>query len=144
MFFLSPVKLLVVLVVALMVLGPDKLPKVAGQVGALWGDLRRWRVRLEREVRTAFPDLPPVNEIAHAVRSPLTYLDRLADVGDAAKLAVTVPPDPIVDTVIAPSVITPGPEGLRYPVPEVSVGGQSTAAVNGAMPRDPVSDPAMN
>ena len=94
MFFLSPVKLLVVLVVALMVLGPDKLPKVAGQVGALWGDLRRWRVRLESEVRTAFPDLPPVHEIAHAVRSPLTYLDRLADVGDAAKGAVGWCPTP--------------------------------------------------
>ena len=38
--FLSPAKLLVILVVALVVLGPDKLPKVARQIGGLWGDFR--------------------------------------------------------------------------------------------------------
>src|SRR5580698_198884 len=57
--FISPAKLLVVLVVALIVLGPDKLPQVARQLGALWGDLRRFRSRLESDVRGAFPRLPP-------------------------------------------------------------------------------------
>lgn len=38
--FLSPAKLLVILVIALVVLGPDKLPKVARQIGGLWGDFR--------------------------------------------------------------------------------------------------------
>jgi Sec-independent protein translocase protein TatA len=79
MLLLSPAKLLVVLVVALIVLGPDKLPKVANQVGALWHDLQRWRSRLEQEVRGAFPDLPPTHEIARAVRSPLSLLDHLVD-----------------------------------------------------------------
>ena len=37
---LSPAKLLVILVVALVVLGPDKLPKVAKQIGSLWSDFR--------------------------------------------------------------------------------------------------------
>ncbi|HMK63307.1 MAG TPA: twin-arginine translocase TatA/TatE family subunit [Acidimicrobiales bacterium] len=77
--FLSPAKLLVILVVALVVLGPEKLPGVARQLGALWGDLRRWRMRLEREVRGIFPDLPSSHEITQAVRSPLSYLDKLAD-----------------------------------------------------------------
>lgn len=79
MFSLSPAKILVILVVALVVLGPDKLPGVARQLGALWGDLRRWRARLESEVRGVFPDLPPTQELTQAVRSPLTYLNRLAD-----------------------------------------------------------------
>jgi sec-independent protein translocase protein TatB len=79
MLLLSPAKLLVVLVVALIVLGPDKLPKVANQVGALWHDIQRWRSRLEQEVRGAFPDLPPTHEIARAVRSPLSLLDHLVD-----------------------------------------------------------------
>ena len=35
--FLSPAKLLVILVVALVVLGPDKLPRVAKQIGATVG-----------------------------------------------------------------------------------------------------------
>src|SRR5579884_384509 len=76
MLSLSPAKMLVV---ALVVLGPEKLPGVARQLGALWGDLRRWRARLESEVRGAFPDLPPTHEVAQAVRSPLAFLNRLAD-----------------------------------------------------------------
>lgn len=78
MFLLSPEKLLVVLVVAMVVVGPDKLPKLAGQIGVLWRDLRRWRTRLEGEARNVFPDLPPFDSISQAVRSPLSYLDRLA------------------------------------------------------------------
>jgi sec-independent protein translocase protein TatB len=79
MLSLSPAKLLVVLVVALIVLGPEKLPQVARQLGAFWGDIRKWRTRLESEVRSSFPDLPPTHEVVQAVRSPLSFLDRLAD-----------------------------------------------------------------
>jgi len=78
-FFLSPAKLLVILVVALLVLGPDKLPKVARQIGGLWGDFRRLRDRLESEVRGTFPDLPSTDKISQAVRSPLSLLDSLAE-----------------------------------------------------------------
>lgn len=79
MLSLSPAKLLVILVVALIVLGPEKLPQVARQIGALWHDLREWRSRIESEVRGTFPNLPPTHEVAQAVRSPLAFLDRLAD-----------------------------------------------------------------
>lgn len=79
MLTLSPAKILVVLVIGLIVLGPDKLPGLARQMGAAWGDLRRFRARLESEVRDVFPDLPPAHEVAQAVRSPLAFLDRLAD-----------------------------------------------------------------
>jgi sec-independent protein translocase protein TatB len=76
---LSPAKLLVILVVALVVLGPDKLPKVAKQIGGLWGDFRKFRERLESDVRGTFPDLPSAQTISQAVRSPLSFLDNLAD-----------------------------------------------------------------
>lgn len=79
MLSLSPAKILIILVVALIVLGPEKLPGVARQVGAAWGDLRKWRRRLETDVRGVFPDLPPAHQVAQAVRSPLAFLDRLAD-----------------------------------------------------------------
>jgi len=79
MLSLSPAKILVILVVALLVLGPDKLPGVARQIGAVWHDLRKLRTRLETEVRGAFPDLPSPQQVAQAVRSPLSYLDGLAD-----------------------------------------------------------------
>jgi len=77
--FLSPAKILVILVVALVVLGPDKLPKVAKQLGGLWGDFRRFRERIETDVRGSFPDLPSTDSIAKAVRSPMSFLDNLAD-----------------------------------------------------------------
>jgi sec-independent protein translocase protein TatB len=53
---LNVTKILVVLVVALLVLGPDKLPKVARQAGMLLNDLRRFRESFNAEVREAFGD----------------------------------------------------------------------------------------
>ena len=76
---LSPAKLLVILVVAIVVLGPDKLPKMARQVGGLWGDFRKFRDRLETDVRGSFPDLPSTKTITEAVRSPISFLDSLAE-----------------------------------------------------------------
>jgi Sec-independent protein translocase protein TatA len=61
------------------VLGPDKLPKVAKQIGGLWHDFRLFREKLESDVRGTFPDLPSTDKISQAVRSPLSFLDTLAD-----------------------------------------------------------------
>ncbi|MHB1711363.1 MAG: twin-arginine translocase TatA/TatE family subunit [Acidimicrobiales bacterium] len=77
--FLSPAKLLVIFVVALFVLGPEKLPKMARQAGGLWGDFRKFRDRLESDVRGSFPDLPSTDKIAQAVRSPLSFLETFVD-----------------------------------------------------------------
>jgi sec-independent protein translocase protein TatB len=89
MLSLSPAKLLVLLVIALIVLGPEKLPQVARQLGAAWGDFRRFRSRLETDVRGAFPDLPASHDVAQAVRSPLAFLDRLADEHEKSQTAAT-------------------------------------------------------
>ena len=78
MFLLSPAKVLVVVVVALVVLGPDTLPRVARQVGALWSTVTQFRARMESEVRDTFPDLPSTDTLTQAIRSPLTLLDTLA------------------------------------------------------------------
>src|ERR1700688_2079283 len=79
MLSLSPAKLLVILVIALIVLGPEKIPQVARQLGAAWHDLRGWRTRIESEVRGTSPTRPATHEVAQAVRSPFAFLDRLAD-----------------------------------------------------------------
>jgi Sec-independent protein translocase protein TatA len=81
MFLLSPEKLLVVLVVAMLVVGPERLPKLARQAGALWKEFHGLRARLEREAKEVFPDMPALETLSQAVRSPLSYLDRLADQG---------------------------------------------------------------
>jgi TatA/E family protein of Tat protein translocase len=52
----GPEKILIVLAVALIVLGPDKLPQMTRQIGKAWGDFRRFREHLEGEVRGALGD----------------------------------------------------------------------------------------
>lgn len=54
---LDPAKLLVIFVLALVVLGPDRLPKVARQMAALWKELTRVRDQVSEEVRKAMPDM---------------------------------------------------------------------------------------
>ncbi len=75
---IDPSKIFVVLVVALIVLGPEKLPRLARQLGEAWAQLAHWRQRLEGEVRDVFPDLPSPGRIVDAARSPLRLLDHLA------------------------------------------------------------------
>jgi sec-independent protein translocase protein TatB len=146
MFDLSPVKILVLLVVALIVLGPDKLPQVARQLGAAWGDLRRFRARLESDVRGAFPDLPPTHEVAQAVRSPLAFLDRLADEHEKSQAPAAGEGDEVAGAPLAtgppPSPVASNGNGNG----NGSHGGDATA---GPLPPDalfPVEldDPSMN
>jgi Sec-independent protein translocase protein TatA len=105
MILLSPPKILMILVIALIVLGPDKLPSTARRVGAMWSEFNRWRRHLETEVRATFPDLPSTTEIARAVRSPITLLDRLADESGASSIG-----QPAVPTDRAPGPPTARPD----------------------------------
>ena len=107
---LDPAKLLVIAVVAIILLGPDKLPQVARQVGGAWRSFNEFRHRMETEVRSSMPDLPSTTEIARLARSPSALLDHLsnmgtdeadddpveeqADVGTTEPAAPTAPPSP--------------------------------------------------
>ncbi len=53
MFNLDPGKILIVLTVALIVLGPDKLPAAMKQVGKYWNEFQRVRSRLQSEMSGA-------------------------------------------------------------------------------------------
>jgi len=76
---LSPAKLLVVLIVAMILLGPNKLPQVARQLGAGWRQLRSFHDRVDAEVRHNMPDLPSTQDIARIARSPVALLNKLAE-----------------------------------------------------------------
>jgi sec-independent protein translocase protein TatB len=78
MFNLDPAKLLVIAIVGIILLGPDKLPKVAKQAGAAWRSFNEFRHRMESEVRNTVPDLPPTSEIARLARSPSALLHHLS------------------------------------------------------------------
>ena len=76
---LDPAKLLIIAVVAVILLGPDKLPQVARQMGAAWRTLNDFRHRMESEVRSSIPDLPSSAEIARLARSPSALLNHLSN-----------------------------------------------------------------
>jgi hypothetical protein len=82
MFNLDPAKLLIIAVVAVILLGPDKLPQFARQVGGAWRSLNEFRHRMESDVRDHIPDLPSGAEIAHFARSPTALLNRLSTLGE--------------------------------------------------------------
>lgn len=60
MFNLGPLELLVIVVVALVVLGPQRLPDAMRQVGKAVAEARRWSSSLTTTVQSAFdePDRP--------------------------------------------------------------------------------------
>jgi len=82
---LSPVRLLIVAVVGLIVLGPDKLPQFARQAGSLWHSLRNLQQKVEDEIHQAVPDLPRSADLVRYARSPVSLLNQLADKVQADK-----------------------------------------------------------
>ncbi|MDQ6927711.1 MAG: Sec-independent protein translocase protein TatB [Actinomycetota bacterium] len=59
---LGPAEILVILVVALIVLGPERLPKAARQIGKALAEVKHWSGGIQDEVRNAFnadPDPQP-------------------------------------------------------------------------------------
>lgn len=62
---LDPAKIAIVLIVALLVLGPEKLPGFVKQAGAWWGEFQRVKSRLQAEVNGA------VNQI-NSVAAPFS------------------------------------------------------------------------
>jgi sec-independent protein translocase protein TatB len=90
---LDPAKLLVIAVVAVILLGPDKLPQVARQVGAAWHAFGEFRHKMESEVRSSIPDLPSSADIARLARSPSALLDHLSKMdGDKDGAVATASP----------------------------------------------------
>ncbi len=79
MFSLSPIKILIIVAVILVVMGPDKLPEVAKTLGNAWNSLRSLREKIESEVREVVPDLPSGSDIVRMARNPVNILNSLAD-----------------------------------------------------------------
>jgi Sec-independent protein translocase protein TatA len=96
---LSPAKLLIVFIVAVILLGPNKLPQVARQLGAAWRQLSHFRERMEAEVRENMPDLPSTQDIARLARSPVALLNQLAEMPstDADRLVADPEADDVHD-----------------------------------------------
>jgi Tat protein translocase TatB subunit len=70
----GPMEILVVLVVALLVLGPTKLPEAARQVGRALAELRRLSSGFQRELREAVEATPPARPVAAVPPPPADAL----------------------------------------------------------------------
>jgi Sec-independent protein translocase protein TatA len=107
---LDPAKLLVIAVVAVILLGPDRLPQVARQIGGAWRTLNEFRHRMESEVRSSIPDLPSSGEIARLARSPSALLNHLSNMSsDADGTTVsqtTTAADPLGNATLANAAAT--------------------------------------
>lgn len=79
---LSPLKIMVVVTVVLILLGPDKLPEVSRKLGATWRAIKQFQEKVETEVREVIPQLPNSGDLSRLVRSPIGLLNHLADRAD--------------------------------------------------------------
>jgi sec-independent protein translocase protein TatB len=162
MFNLDPAKLLVIAVVAILLLGPDKLPQVARQVGGAWRSLNEFRHRMETEVRSNIPDLPSSNDIARLARSPSALLNHLSNMspdgsnspttaegGETAEGADGAGADVVPDVVpdgapitYPPAPLPADPLASHVPAPTPSTNGTASAAAAAAPAPTPA--PATN
>lgn len=76
---ISPIKIMVIVTVILVLLGPDKLPEVARKLGSSWQSIKRFQQKIETEVREAIPELPSSGDLVRIVRNPVQLLDQLAN-----------------------------------------------------------------
>jgi sec-independent protein translocase protein TatB len=139
---LSPVKLLLVFIVAVILLGPDKLPQVARQLGAGWRKLRNFHEQMDREIRQNIPDLPSSQDIARFARSPVALLNQLAEMPSRGGDELVEDPGaaPVVAEAAWPEdPSATGPE-RSTPVDRLETPGGGTAVV---LPPEP-DDPSMN
>ncbi len=89
---LGGMEVLVILVVALIVLGPTKLPEAARQVGKAVNEVRRISGGFQREMREALQD-PLVEADAREKGSKLIADQRAARAGGRHPLGDTTPAD---------------------------------------------------
>jgi sec-independent protein translocase protein TatB len=116
---LSPVRLLIIVVVALIVLGPDKLPQVAKQAGVLWHSLRTLQQRVEDEIHEVAPDLPRSADLLRYARSPVALLNQLADHATADHSADHAATDEAErDEPVPDGAYPPTPQGVAYRPPD--------------------------
>ncbi|HUZ20032.1 MAG TPA: twin-arginine translocase TatA/TatE family subunit [Acidimicrobiales bacterium] len=87
---LDPAKLFVILVVALIVLGPERLPRAARQLGAAWRELTRIREQVADEVRQAIPDV----DLPHIPKNPTSAISGfLTDLTKSSNASVGLEPE---------------------------------------------------
>jgi len=114
MLSIDPVKLLLVLVVAMVVLGPDKLPQAARRISSFLGDVQRWRASMESHARQVVDDLPFADDLRDAGQA----LHRVRGVADPRQVLHHAVGSPATEHE-AFGAHLPIPEPTAIPAPDV-------------------------
>jgi Sec-independent protein translocase protein TatA len=130
---LDPAKLLVIAVVAVILLGPDRLPHVARQVGGYWRTFNEYRHRMESQMRESMPDLPSSAEITRLARSPSALLDHLSAMGTDSGQE----PAPLTPRVADPSQPAVDTTPVLHTAPSPAAARPESASPEPALPGDP-------
>ena len=138
-FNLGPEKILVILVFALIFLGPDKLPEAARKIGELVGHARRMSGGLQSELRQALDD-PLQTFTREFAAGEQTGIAGGAPSEVAGELVEAVPEPaaeapPVAGSVPTPTAETPEPEPTPEAVNTTPV--EPPAAPNGSQPAKP-------
>lgn len=110
MFNLSGSEVLFILVIGLVVLGPEKLPEMLRRAGRLYGELRRMSQGVQAELKSALDE--PSRELRQATESARTLL-KGGPTSDAVKgtsSGDTTPPRDAEPTFIPHPGETPRPD----------------------------------
>jgi sec-independent protein translocase protein TatB len=125
-FGMGPMELLLILVIALIVFGPARLPEIMGQVGKAINDFRRATSDLSTEfTRTIQAELQEGRSVLDETKSAVT------DVHSTVNSAMTGMPAPT--RVSTPGDVLPTPNGINGTAPEPQ-------ATNGTLP-EPIQPP---
>ncbi len=133
MFNLDPAKLLIIAVVAVILLGPDRLPHLARQVGEYWRTFNEYRHRMESQVRESMPDLPSTAEITRLARSPSALLDHLSSMGSDSDTEAV----PVTPRAVDPSPSDGDAHAVMPRVPRPTAPPSHSRASEPALPGDP-------
>ena len=135
MFNVGTAELLVIMLVALLVLGPNKLPDAARQVGRALGQLRRLSSGFQAEMRDALRE-PVEGKPAAPTSTP-----PVKDDGEGV-LSSPKAPDAGADTSTTPAPVTEGADTSTTPAPVTDGAGPTEDDVEHAPAPAPTPPPA--
>jgi sec-independent protein translocase protein TatA len=116
---LGPAEILVILVVALIVLGPKRLPEAGRQVGKALAEVRRWSRGIQGEIRDAFDtaeEPPMVSTDQATAEASKTEAVKTEAEAEAVKTEAAQPELPAVE-VAKPELPAPEATEPDPPVP---------------------------
>lgn len=106
MFNIGGGEFLIIFLVALVVLGPTKLPEAARQVGKIIGEFRKVSNSFQTELKSALDD--PVERATREMRKDVTSIAQPPPLDDGTPTAAEVH-DPLPDAGASPDVEDPNP-----------------------------------